>query len=313
MTKYRDNLPQINNELFLTDSGLETVLCFQKGIELPDFCAFPLLETVEGQREITDYMRNHAEIAVRKGTGFVLETPTWRASADWGEKLGYSENELAAINRLAVEIMVELREEFETPTSKFVVSGNIGPRGDGYNPETLLTVEQAKLYHSEQIKTFTEAGADMVTALTMTHVEEAVGITLAAQELDIPVVISFTTETDGRIPTGQTLGGAIKQVDALTNQGPAYYMINCAHPTHFDMALKNGEEWLNRIRGIRANASSKSHEELDNSETLDAGNPTELGVQYRKIRDMMPHVTVLGGCCGTDHHHVEAIYTACAA
>ena len=192
-----------------------------------------------------------------------------------------------------------------------MISGNIGPRGDGYNPAELLTPDEAADYHRDQIEAFAEAGADLITTLTMTHVGEAVGITRAAQAAGMPVVISFTTETDGRIPTTQTLGNAIQEVDRMTGNGPAYYMVNCAHPTHFDDALQKDETWIKRLRGIRANASTKSHEELDNATELDEGNPAELGAQYRAIRDRMPHVTTLGGCCGTGHRHVAQICSAC--
>ena len=207
--------------------------------------------------------------------------------------------------------MAALREAYETPQTRMVISGNFGPRGDGYNPKELMTPDEAADYHRDQIGAFAEAGADLVTTLTMTHVGEAVGITHAAQAAGMPNVISFTTETDGRIPTTQTLGNAIQEVDRLTGNGPAYYMVNCAHPTHFDDALRADEPWVKRLRGIRANASTKSHEELDNSTGLDQGNPTELGAQYRAIRERMPHVTILGGCCGTDHRHVAQTCSAC--
>jgi S-methylmethionine-dependent homocysteine/selenocysteine methylase len=311
MSKYGNDLPQQNGDIFLTDSGLETFLYFDKGIDLPDFAVFPLLQKAEVRSELIAYMERHIDIALDAGVGFILETPTWRANADWGTKHGYNRDRLAEINRDSVELMQELVRNHETPQSKMVVSGNIGPRGDGYNPVALMTPDEAQAYHSEQIVTFAEAGADLVTALTITHVGEAVGITRAAQAADIPAVISFTTETDGCIPEGKDLGAAIRDVDDLTNKGPAYYMINCAHPTHFEGALAAGEEWITRLKGIRANASAKSHKELDNSTELDRGNPIELGAQYRNLRDQFPHVTVLGGCCGTDHHHIECISDAC--
>lgn len=311
MSKYRRNLPQLGDALFLTDSGLETILCFRQGIDLPEFAAFPLLETADGRARITDYMETHIRIAVDNGLGFILETPTWRASRDWGAKLGYDAARLAAANRGSVEYMAALRERYETETSKMPISGNIGPRGDGYDPAHLQSADEAEDYHSEQIANFAEAGADLVTTLTMTHVGEAVGIARAAKAADIPAVISFTTETDGRIPTGQTLGEAIEEVDVQTGGAPAYYMINCAHPTHFDDALNADAGWIKRIRGIRANASTRSHAELDEATELDDGNPAGLGAQYRALRDRLPHVTILGGCCGTDHRHVEQICTAC--
>ncbi len=311
MSKYRSGLPQLSRDFFLTDGGLETFLYFQQGIDLPDFAAFPLLETPNGRAEITRYMERHIQIALDARWGFVMETPTWRANRDWGEKLGYDRGRLAEANRESVRFMAALRERYETPETRIVISGNIGPRGDGYNPSDLMTPEESALYHRDQIDAFAEAGADLVTALTMTHVEEAVGITKAAQAARIPVVISFTTETDGNLPTGQNLGEAVEAVDAMTDEGPAYYMVNCAHPNHFEDALRTEAAWINRLRGIRANASTKSHEELDNSTVLDEGDPVELGAQYRTIRERMPHVTILGGCCGTDHRHVEQICSAC--
>lgn len=311
MSKYRRNLPQLDSDLFLTDSGLETILYFRQGLDLPEFAAFPLLDTADGRARITAYMERHIRIALKNRLGFILETPTWRASREWGAKLGYDEERLAAANRDAVGFMMALRERHETETSKMPISGNIGPRGDGYDPAHLQSPEEAEAYHSEQIATFAEAGADMVTSLTMTHVGEAAGIARAARAAGMPSVISFTTETDGRIPGGQRLGEAIEQVDALTGAAPAYYMVNCAHPTHFDDALKADAGWIKRLRGIRANASKRSHAELDTATELDDGNPAELGAQYRALRERLPHLIVVGGCCGTDHRHVEEICSAC--
>ncbi len=311
MSKYRHNLPQLKGGLFLTDSGMETFLYFQQGIDLPEFAAFPLLDTEEGRGHIRAYMERHIRIAVDAGLGFIMETPTWRANRDWGAKLGYGRDDLVRVNRESIEFLSGLRDVHETAESPMVISGNIGPRGDGYSPDALLTPEAAQAYHADQVETFAAAGADLVTTLTMTHAGEAAGIARAAQAAGIPAVISFTTETDGRLPTGQTIGEAIKEVDALTGNGPAYYMVNCAHPTHFEDALPADAPWIGRLRGIRANASTKSHAELDESTELDEGNPKELGAQYRAILDRLPHVTVVGGCCGTDHRHVEQICTAC--
>ena len=313
MPKYRQQLPQLSGDLFLTDGGLETCLIFHDGLDLPDFAAFDLFKEDVGRAAVDRYYRNYITIAQANGVGFILESATWRASPDWGTKLGYSSNALAEMNRTAVDLLHDLRGEYETADTKVVISGCVGPRGDGYNPEEIMTEAEAETYHAFQIGAFKEAKADMVTAITMTNAEEAIGITRAAQAAGMPVVISFTVETDGRLPTGQSLGQAIEQVDAATGNGPAYFMINCAHPTHFDDALANRETWLERIRGIRANASTMSHAELDEAEELDDGNPHELGGQYRALRDRMSHINVLGGCCGTDHRHVEAICHACAA
>lgn len=307
MSKYRETLPQLNNKLFITDGGLETTLIFHQGLELPYFAAFDLLRTVEGEQILKDYYRKHADIAIENGAGFVLESATWRASSYWGNLMGYTDIALNAINRQAVEMLASLREELETSLSPMVISGCIGPRGDGYNPDHFMTVEEAKQYHSSQIRSFASSEADMVTAMTISYVEEAIGIVQAADEESMPVVISFTVETDGKLPTGQSLGEAIEQVDEETDSAAAYYMINCAHPTHFDHELTGDAPWLQRIMGIRANASCKSHAELDESTELDDGNPVELGNQYRAFKQNLHHLSVFGGCCGTDHRHVEVI------
>ncbi len=309
--KYRHSLPQVEDRLFLTDGGIETTLIFQEGIPLPCFAAFDLLKDDAGQAALRNYFRAHASIARQRRVGFVLESATWRASADWGGKLGYSTEALAEANRRAVSMLHELRWELEAQESPIVISGCIGPRGDGYKADKRMTAREAEEYHAVQAGIFRDANADLITAITMTYSEEAIGITRAARAAGMPVVISFTTETNGRLPSGQTLRAAIEQVDTATNATPAYYMINCAHPTHFTSALHAGSPWVKRIRGLRANASIKSHAELDESTELDTGNPLELGMQYRDLRRRFPHFNVLGGCCGTDHRHVEAICEAC--
>jgi S-methylmethionine-dependent homocysteine/selenocysteine methylase len=245
------------------------------------------------------------------GHGFVLESPTWRANPDWAEKIGYSREKLADMNRKAVELMVELRTEFETPRSPMPISGNIGPRGDGYQPGKLMSAREAEAYHGEQIAVFRDSAADLTSAFTINYVAEAIGIARAAKAAGMPAVISFTLETDGRLPTGQTLQEAIVQTDAETGATPAYYMINCAHPTHFEGALNAGEPWTGRVRGLRANASMRSHAELDQATDLDVGDPDDLGRRYAALRRRFRHINVLGGCCGTDHRHVEAICLAC--
>ena len=311
MARYRNTLPQLNGDLFLMDGGIETTLVFHHGLELPHFAAFHLLKDKNGYEVLRRYFDDYAPIAKDYGVGFILESVTWRASSDWGAKLGYSKEALAMANRQAIDMLEDVRRDHEDEYTKMVISGCVGPRGDGYDPSDLMSADEAELYHAEQIQTLADTAADMVTALTMTNINEAIGLTRAAQKAGMPVVISFTVETDGCLPTGDDLGDAIRAVDAATGEGPAYFMINCAHPTHFDQALAVGEPWLQRIRGLRANASTKSHAELDEAETLDDGNPGELGCQYQELRRMMPGLNVLGGCCGTDHRHIAAISRAC--
>lgn len=306
-------LPQQQGKLFLTDGGIETTLIFHDGIDLPYFAAFDLLRTDSGRKALTDYFERHIVVAKSRRMGFVLESPTWRASTDWGELLGYSPDDVAKANEESIYLLRTLRNAHQSADTPMVISGCVGPRGDGYDPGELMTVAQAQAYHSHQIKALAEAGADMITAITMTNAEEAAGLALAAVAQSIPVVISFTVETDGKLPTGQPLREAVFEVDAITGKAPAYYMINCAHPDHFQHVLESGEAWLSRLQGIRANASRMSHAELDEAEELDAGDPAELGRDYARLQRLLPNLAVVGGCCGTDHRHIEHISDSCHA
>ena len=304
-------LPQLER-LFLTDGGIETTLIFHDGVDLPYGAAFVLLQHAQGVDRLRGYFERYIEIAKRAGTGFVLESPTWRANPDWAERLGLSPAELDRLNYVAIELMHELRGRHATAATPMVVSGCVGPRGDGYQPGAeLMTADAAQYYHARQIGTFADAGADMIAAITMTNIPEAIGLTRAAERAGLPVAISFTVETDATLPTGEPLSEAIAAVDAATASAPAYYMVNCAHPSHFAEALAVDAPWVRRIGGLRANASRLSHAELDNSPELDTGDPAELGREHRALLRRLPHLAVVGGCCGTDHRHIEAIAGAC--
>ena len=311
MALYRNALPQLGGGLYLTDGGIETTLIFHEGLELPDFVAFHLLRTPEGEAALLKYFRTYAEIARRFATGLILESATWRASADWGRRLGYTSESLADANRKAIHLLEEIRNEYESKEMPVVISGCLGPRGDGYVPDRVMSEQEAEDYHRDQVEVFAGTAADMVCAITMNYVEEAIGIARAAQRAGMPVAISFTVETDGNLPTGQSLKEAIEQVDKTTAGYPCYYMINCAHPTHFEHVLAEGEPFVERIRGLRANASRKSHAELNESPELDVGNPAELALQYADLKRRLPQLNVMGGCCGTDHRHIEQIAEAC--
>jgi homocysteine S-methyltransferase len=305
------HLPQLGGELVLTDGGIETTLIFLEGQALPDFAAYDLLKRADGEAVLRKYYRTYAGLARRFRTGLVLESATWRASADWGARLGDDAAALARANRRAIALLEEIRGELADHDKPVVISGCVGPRGDGYDPAALMSDKEAEAYHRAQIETFRDTAADMVSAITMTHVEEAIGIARAAARAGLPAAISFTVETDGRLPTGHTLAEAIERVDAATSRYPAYYMINCAHPTHFEHVLEAGAPWVERLRGLRANASRKSHAELNESPELDIGDPVELGAEHAALRRRLPHLTVMGGCCGTDDRHVAAIAAAC--
>lgn len=300
-------LPHHGKVKFITDGGLETTLIFHDGIELPHFASFDLLKTDAGCARITAYYERYLELAKQAEAGFILESPTWRANRDWGARIGYDEDDLADINRKAIGLMAELRDRYHSDATPCLISGNIGPRGDGYVPSDRMTINQARAYHAPQIVTFAKAGVDMVSVVTINYPEEAIGIALACRDVDIPCVISFTVETDGNLPSGETIRDAIAMVDAETGAYPAYYMINCAHPDHFRDRLEESGDWKTRICGVRANASRQSHAELDASTHLDDGDPEELGQLYHDLVDLLPNLAVIGGCCGTDHRHVAAM------
>ena len=275
----------------LTDGGLETSLVFHQGLELPDFAAFPLVESEEGRAALREYFAPYLDVAREHGTGFVLDTPTWRANPDWGERLGYDAEHLRAVNRDAAVFARELGAGVDD----LVVEGVVGPRGDGYVVDATMPADEAADYHAPQVAALAAGGADQIAAITMTYAEEALGILRAGHAVGLPVVLSFTVETDGRLPSGQALREAIEQVDDDSGGDARCFMVNCAHPTHFAGVLEEGGAWLRRIGGIRANASTMSHAELDAAEELDDGDPEALAADYLALRDRLPNLTVVGG------------------
>ncbi len=294
----------------LTDGGLETDIIFNRGVDLPHFASFPLIDHPKHKSVIDDYYREYLDFAKEQNTDYVLETPTWRASPDWGYKLGYSVSEMFELNKRAVEQMQKLRTEYQDGISKITVSGNIGPRFDGYVFDQAMTVDEARIYNLVQVEAFRETGADVVTAATMTNVNEALGIVLASKEKGLDAVVSFTVELDGNLPSGESLKYAIEKIDSETDGYPLHYMINCAHPSHFADRLHGDDDWKLRIKGVRANASCKSHAELDEATELDPGDHDELADWYRVLAGHLPNLYIYGGCCGTDVSHVKKIYSA---
>jgi S-methylmethionine-dependent homocysteine/selenocysteine methylase len=298
----------MNRDLVMTDGGLETTLIFHMGIDLPAFAAFPLLDRADGRAALAGYFEPYFGIARRCGARFQLDTATWRANRDWGTQLGYDRAALDRVNRDAVSFARELAAGNEDVEVR--LNGVLGPRGDGYVAGERMRPDDARAYHADQIGSFAAAGADVVSAITMTYADEAIGIVRAASDAGMPVIVSFTVETDGRLPDQTPLGEAIEAVDAATGGAAEALMINCAHPTHFEAVLAAGGGWRDRIRGLRANASRMSHVELDEADELDAGDPADLAARYVELRERLPGLTILGGCCGTDARHIAAIVSA---
>lgn len=308
---YRNHLPQLEGGVFLTDGGLETTLIFHQGIDLPHFASYALLETPRGRAALDRYFEEYLAVAEERKLGFVLESIGWRANPDWAAKLDHAPARLAELQRESIAMLVDLRDRYAHRVDPMVISGCIGPRGDGYQPKEIMSELEAQRYHGPQMEIYASTEADFVSAMTITNVPEAIGIVRAAERAKMPVVISFTVETDGKLPSGDTLEEGIERVDASCAARPGYFMINCAYPTHFQSILAPGASWTKRIGGLRANSSCKSHAELNESTELDMGNPAELGKEYRELLRLHPQLRVLGGCCGTDVRHVRAIAEAC--
>ena len=293
----------------VTDAGLETWLVFEHGIDLPAFAAYPLVATPDGRALLAEYYQHYMAIADGAGAAVLLEAPTWRANPDWAATLGHDRPTLARLIDASVDVVHRLRPRW-TSEQPFLVGAIVGPRGDGYRIDVAMDADEAAEYHSFQIGCLADTPVDVVTAMTICYADEAIGITRAAADADLPAVISFTLETDGRLPSGMSIGEAIETTDAATEGYPTHYMINCAHPTHFDHVLDSTAPWATRIGGLRANASTLSHAELDEMAHLDAGDPADLAQRYVDLRSQLPALRVIGGCCGTDHRHVAAITTA---
>ncbi len=309
MTRYRNALPQLSGDIFLADAGVETDLIFNHGIEIREFAAHTLLPIPEGRTALSRYFEGFLSLANQQNTGFILDTVTWKAHRHWKEKLGATDDELKAANEDCVRFIAELRARFSGNAKPIVLNAVIGPRGDAYKPEAVIPMDSAEQYYAQQLGWLAATEIDMVSALTFNQAGEAAGLAKAARKVGLPAVVSFTVETNGTLPNGQSLSEAITEVDAATGQYPAYYMVNCAHPDHFGGALLDAP-WARRIRGIRANASRQSHAELDAAPALDAGNPHELAQQYRALANRMPWLNVFGGCCGSDLRHVTEIARA---
>jgi S-methylmethionine-dependent homocysteine/selenocysteine methylase len=300
------DLPQLRGRPMVTDGGMETDLIFHHEVDLPLFAAFPLVDSPGGRSLLTGYYDEYAAIARRAGAGLMLESATWRANPDWGGRLGYSPADLARVNRDAIGMLAELRERYRGDLADVVISGMVGPRGDGYQPGEEPGPDEAADYHAAQVQALAAAGADIVSAYTLTSIGEAIGIVRAAGSAGVPVAISFTTETDGRLPGGESLAEAITRVDAAAS--PAYFQVNCAHPVHVAAALAEPGSWRERIYGVRYNASTRSHAELDEAADLDEGDIGLLAGRHRQLAGDLPGLVIVGGCCGTDARHVEALW-----
>lgn len=302
---HREKLPQLNGQLMTCGGGFETWMQYADGFELRHFCAFELLNDKRGRKCLTDYYRKLIEAAVENGFGVINEGLHYRASRDWGELIGFSREALAEINIRGIEFYKDFAREYQSDRTPMVIGGCIGPRGDAYDTGRTEDSGEAEEYHSEQINTLRNAGADLVSAWTFSSVEEAIGFARAAKAADIPCVISFIAK-GGTLKDGTTLEAAVSRVDAATDSAPVYYAVNCAHPTEFEPGLTEGD-WTRRLGGFMPNAVAMELLSLCSLGHLEDGDPEELGGQMAALAERFPHINVWGGCCGTDARHIGQI------
>ncbi len=306
----RTILPQLSGKICLTEGGIETYMQYKKGHEFRHFCLFDLMNDAEAMADLRSYHEDLIAVALKHKVGAILDGIHYRTSRDWGTLLGYTKQELKDVVVRGIAFYKDLAEQHETADSPMPVSGVVGPRGDAYSLGKKMTAVEAEDYHSEQLETMQNAGADFATALTFSQVDEAIGVVKAAQALGFPVVVSFALGADGNLKTGISLAEAIEKVDAATQNGPAYYMVNCTHPVDFAPAFASPGLWTERVRGLRPNASSLAHGVLCQLGHLEEGDPVELGQQMADMAARFPHINVWGGCCGTDSAHIDQIARA---
>ncbi|KAJ5971415.1 uncharacterized protein N7479_001333 [Penicillium vulpinum] len=303
-------LPQLtSSKLFLTEAGVETTLVYKKNVHLPCFSALPLLSTEEGAKTILSIYQSYINIALTHSAGIVLETRTWRGSPAWASQLGLSIPQILDLNRTAVKILHGLRHKTETPCTPIVISGTLGPLQDAYENSTdTVSFSQARENYHSQVCVLAEEGVDMISIMTVTNLNEATAAVTVAREFNLPILVSFSIETDGRLRGGRTLDDVIREVDRLTENYTTYFGVNCAHPHHIMTALRDlPEDVRSRIGSIRGNASLKSHDELDNTPVLDRGNVSLWGQDFNELFNMLPELKVVGGCCGTDEEHIDTL------
>jgi len=305
-------LPQQTGSLMTSAGGFETWMQYVDGFKLRHFCGFELLNDARGEACLRDYHRKVVEAAVANGFGVINEGLHYRASRDWGALTGFSREGLEEINIRGIEFYRDFAKEYATAETPMTVSGAIGPKGDAYNVGRVPDAAEAEDYHSEQILTMRKAGVDQVTAMTFSGVEEAIGFCRAAKAAGVPVVVSFFVVRGGRLKGGESLDEAIARVDAATGNAPAYFMINCTHPTEFEPSLTEGD-WTNRLGGFMPNAVAAETLDLCKLGHLEDGDPEELGDQMAGLARRFGHVNVWGGCCGTDGRHIGQITRKVAA
>lgn len=291
---------------YLSEGGTETELMYKYGFELPEFAMFPLLNNPDAVSKMREMFRSYLEVVAVNGMCALMGGLDYRASPDWGERLGYSPEGLAEANHHALAFLREIADEYTTDIQEILIQGVIGPRGDAYERNETITENEAEDYHSVQLKTLKEADVDLALAMTFNNIRESIGVARAAAKVGVPLAISFIVNSESKLDTGQSLGEAIATIDAETNHAPEFYSVNCCHPIEYEPAIES-YDWINRVRGVRPNASKRDKIALCQLGHLEDGDPVELGQQCGDLARRYPHMDIWGGCCGTWDNHLNEI------
>jgi len=300
-------------EFFLTEGGTETEMMYRHGFELPEFCMLPLLDNPQAVSAMRGMFCQQLDVAAEFGLSFLLTGLDYRASPDWGAKLGYSPSALADANIAAIEFLRDIAKGYEGQIPHLHIGGILGPRGDAYSLNNEITAESAAAYHAVQLETLKRANVDFVCAATFNSIAESVGALRAADRIGLPLSVSLTLDSSCRLKSGPTLAEAITEIDAQAGDAaPEFYMVNCSHPLEYEPALEN-QDWIRRLRGVRPNASKMEKLALCKLGHIEEGDPVELGSQVRDLSKRYPHMDIFGGCCGTGHNHLREIAKALVA
>lgn len=301
------SLPPVRDGvIYLTEGGFETELMYLHGFELPCFAAFTLLDSAKGRAALRGLYARTCDVAAEEGTGVLLGWLNYRASPDWGAKLGLSPAGLAEATLRSIDFLEDLRRDYAGQIPDFLINDGIGPRGDAYGTGGAITETEAEDYHSVQIATLKGSAVDVIWAATQNNVAEVIGMARAAQAQGMELAVSWSLNSASRLSSGPTLAEAVETVDAAVPGAVAWHSLNCSHPLEFEPALTPGG-WQDRLRCIRPNAAAMDKIALCKLGHLEDGDPQELGAQMGALARRYPHFDIWGGCCGTDHRHLAEI------
>ena len=287
---------QRDGVLYLTEGGQETEILYRHGHELPEFAMYPLLDNAQAMSDLESMYRAILDVAAEHGFAALISGLDYRASPDWGEKLGYSRTGLADAVEQSIAFLRDVSRPYQGQIDQILISGMLGPRGDAYSLNRTITANEAEEYHSFQLEILKRAGVDIAGAVTFNNIPEAIGVARAAARIGVPLAISFTLDSSNRLQSGPTLKEAVEAVDAETGDArPDFYGINCSHPLEFEPALEPGD-WIFRLRSLRPNASARDKMELCAIGHLEEGDPADLGERMGTLARKYPHIDIFGGC-----------------